>query len=351
MANELEHQPLVPTIDIAGWAEPAARAQIAAEIDEACRRVGFLQLLGHGVDAGVRAELRASARDFFALPLEEKLRYRPPSTDVNRGYAAQGSESLSYSLDRAAPPDLFEAFNIGVGAPPRPHDDPVVFAPNIWPSRPPELRAAFERYFRAVAGLASRLTEIMAVALGLAPDFFAAKTDASVNVLRANNYVRRAGDPAPAPGQLRMGPHTDYGILTILLADPVPGLQIVGPDGGWHDVVPDPDGFVVNLGDALAVWTNDRWRSTVHRVVPPPASETGEAHRQSFAFFHDGNLDAVMECLPTCRSAANPPRYPPTTLGAHVVAKLRGPRTMRESGAVQTLGDRAGIDRAGVSRA
>ncbi len=334
---------VVPTIDISGWTDPTERARIAADVDNACRRVGFLQLLGHGVPDEVRREVRAAATAFFDLPLEEKLRYRPPSPDVNRGYAAQGSESLSYSLDAAAPPDLFEAFNIGVGAPPRPHDGPVVFSPNVWPVRPHELRLAFERYFDAVAMLASRLTEIMARALDLPGEFFRDKTNASVNVLRANNYVRRAGDADPVASQQRMGPHTDYGILTILLADPVPGLQIVGPNGQWHDVVPHSDGFVVNLGDALAVWTNDRWRSTIHRVVPPPPTERGAARRRSFAFFHDGNLDAVMECLPTCQSAENPARYPITTLGEHIVAKLRGPRMMRESGAVQTLGDREGV--------
>jgi isopenicillin N synthase-like dioxygenase len=138
-----------------------------------------------------------------------------------------------------------------------------------------------------------------------------------------------------------MGAHTDYGILTVLLADAAPGLQIVGPDGGWHDVLPLSDGFVVNLGDALAVWTNDRWKSTLHRVVPPPAGATGEARRRSFAYFHDGNLDAVIECLPSCCGPDDPPRYAPITLGQHIMNKLLGPRTMQQSTAVQTVGERS----------
>jgi isopenicillin N synthase-like dioxygenase len=137
-----------------------------------------------------------------------------------------------------------------------------------------------------------------------------------------------------------MGAHTDYGILTVLYADRVPGLEIVGPDGEWHGVVPPDDAFLVNLGDLLAEWTNDRWRSTLHRVVPPPRGTQGAAIRRSIAFFHDGNHDALIECLPTCCSADNPPRYPAVVAGDHLMAKLLGPRTLTASDAVSTAGDR-----------
>ena len=199
----------------------------------------------------------------------------------------------------------------------------------------------FEEYFAAADALAHQLTTVAAVALDLDADFFVDKTDCSVNVLRANNYRRRAGAPAAAVNQMRMGAHTDYGILTVLLADAVPGLQIVGPDGAWHDVLPLTEGVVVNLGDAISIWTNDRWRSTLHRVVPAPPGRD-EARRRSFAFFHDGNTDAVMSCLPSCCSDDDPARYAPLTLGEHVRGKLLGPRTLRQSQATQTVGDRHG---------
>ncbi len=118
-------------------------------------------------------------------------------------------------------------------------------------------------------------------------------------MIRLVRYERAAGEPAPLPEQMRMGAHTDYGIFTTLLADPIAGLQIVGPDGEWIDVVPEPDAVVINIGDALAMWTNDKWRSTLHRVVPP-ADTDGPVLRRSFPFFHDGNADAVIECLPSC---------------------------------------------------
>jgi isopenicillin N synthase-like dioxygenase len=334
---------LVPVIDISAWRTggAAARSRIAAELDDACRRIGFVQIVGHDVPADVRQHLRDATDEFFELPLEEKLRSRPPAPEINRGYAPMGSESLSYSLGVDSPPDLFEAFNVGVGAPPTPADDPVVFAANIWPERPVGMRATVEEYFAAAKGLAELLTDIAAVALDVPPAYFADRTDRSVDVLRVNHYRRRAGDAPPSSGQMRMGAHTDYGILTVLLADAEPGLQIVGPDGAWHDVLPLADGFVVNLGDALAVWTNDRWKSTLHRVVPPPPGVTGEARRRSFAFFHDGNLDAVIECLPSCCGPDNPAKYEPITLGQHIMNKLLGPRTMQQSTAVQTVGERS----------
>ena len=87
--------------------------------------------------------------------------------------------------------------------------------------------------------------------------------------MRTINYERRHDEPDPLPGQQRMGAHTDYGVVTVLWADRTPGLEILGDDGAWHGVVPEPGALLVNLGDLTAEWTNDRWRSTLHRVVPP----------------------------------------------------------------------------------
>jgi isopenicillin N synthase-like dioxygenase len=100
--------------------------------------------------------------------------------------------------------------------------------------------------------------------------------------------------------------------------------------------------LVVNLGDLTAQWTNDRWRSTIHRVVPPPPDDDGVARRRSVAFFHDGNHDAVIECLPTCTNADNPPKYGSVTAGEHLMSKLMGPRLLTASTGVDTAGDRLG---------
>jgi isopenicillin N synthase-like dioxygenase len=282
--------------------------------------------------------------EFFALPTEVKKQCVPPDPSINRGYAARGTEALSYSIGRDAPPDLFEAFNIGDDE--ADYSDPFyaaqrdgAFAPNIWPHAPAQFRSALTDYFRSARDVALMLTDVFAVALGLPDGWFAPFVDRSTTTMRTIRYERRSGEDDPLPGQQRMGAHTDYGIVTVLWAEAVAGLQIVAPGGEWIDVVPAADALVINLGDLTAQWTNDRWRSTVHRVVPPTAAD-GAAVRRSAAFFFDGNWDAVIECLPTCTTAADPPRYPPVTAGQHLVAKLMGPRLLRASEAVDTAGDR-----------
>jgi isopenicillin N synthase-like dioxygenase len=337
---------LVPTVDLEPWhsGDLAGRAEVARQFDEACRSIGFLQVVGHGVPDGVIDEMGRATAEFFALPLEEKRRCVPPDPTINRGYAASGTEALAYSIGMQAQPDLFEAFNIGEDA--VDDSDPYyaaerhrLFAPNIWPDRPAALRSALVAYFAAVRAVALTLTEVFAPALGLPDGWFRPFVDRSTTTMRVNNYERRPDDDEPRTGQQRMGAHTDYGVVTVLYADQVPGLQIVGPDGGWLDVVPDRGAFLVNLGDLTAEWTNDNWRSTLHRVVPPPAG-SDPVRRRSVAFFLDANWDARIECVPTCTDADNPPKYAPVHAGEHLMAKLLGPRTLRPSEAMDTAGDR-----------
>jgi len=340
----------VPTIDISGWTtgDPEARALIAAAVDDAARNVGFLQIVGHGVPVAVVQGALDAMHDFFDRPVDEKERVAYPGLAVNRGYCASESEALAYSLAEPTPPDLLESYVVGST-----HvdlDDPAVvveiediFHPNIWPDAPAWFEPAVTAYFDAVNVVARRMTEIFAVALGLPEQWFAPSLTHSTETLRLNHFERRPGDRDPLPGQQRLGAHTDYGIVTVLHADPVPGLELMGADGAWHGVVPDPGCFVVNLGDLLAQWTNDRWRSTLHRVVPPPVGGTGACRRRSLAFFLDGNHDAIIECLPTCTSVDDPPRYPPTTAGDHLKAKLLAGRTQTTAPAVgltDTVGER-----------
>jgi isopenicillin N synthase-like dioxygenase len=310
----------VPRISLA---DPKA----AAQIDVAASRIGFFQIADHDVPQQVIDDMRAASTAFFGLSLSEKLRYGPPSPDVNRGYAAKGTEGLSYSVGVESPPDLFEAFNLG----PDNVDETkhwantLFFARNIWPASAEFKRAVLD-YYAHVESLACRLTQLFVEALKLSPNHFDSYTDHSTDTLRINHYQRGVDDTKPLPGQLGMGPHTDYGIVTVLYADQVPGLQI-RLDNQWQDVISDPGCFLINLGDLTAQWTNDRWRSTLHRVLPP---EPGQ-QRRSVAFFHDGNYDALIECLPTCTSPDNPSKYAPIRAGEHLMAKLLGPRTLRAS--------------------
>lgn len=326
---------LVPVVDLSA-------SGAASAIDAAATEIGFFQVTGHGVpDEVVDAMLEATER-FFHASHDLKSSCLPATMAINRGWSPLGKESLAYSLGVEAPPDLFEAFNIGHELDPA---DPVhvanrdgFFAPNLWPDLD-GFRESYLAYFDAVEALARRITPVLAVALGLDERFFVGSTDHSPDVLRVNWYERGHGAPAPLPGQQRMGAHTDYGVLTVLWADPVPGFEIMAPDGSWAAVTPEPGCFLVNLGDLLAQWTNDRWRSTLHRVVPPVGD--GACLRRSAAFFHEANADALIEVLPTCLGPDGAGKYPPVTAGEHLRRKLEGSRELRPSSAHQTIGDRS----------
>ena len=336
---ELRAGATVPVIDLMPFrtGDDTARREVAERIDEACSDVGFLSIVGHGVPDELIDEMVSVTSAFFDRPVPEKQRCSVAEKSANRGYASLGSEALSYSIGEASPPDLFEAFNVGWEISDDQVDDYVAvertrfFHPNVWPDDPPELRGVWLRYWDAMDQLGHELMSAMAMALGLAADHFEPSISRNISVMRAINYERRPGSPEPLPDQMRMGAHTDYGSLTILWADDVPGLQIQVEDGSWRPVQPRPGAFLVNLGDLLAEWTNDRWRSTMHRVVPPPAGTDGSARRRSIAWFQQPDHDAVIACLPGCSSPERPARYDPVRSGDHLIAKLMGPRQHRPS--------------------
>ncbi len=331
--------PVVPSLDISPLLDgsPDEIARCATAIDAAGRETGFLSVTGHGVPAALTQQMLDSCTALFDLPATTKQRYVVADRAANRGYSGPGSEALAYSIGKQTPPDLFEAFNVGwefeaVQRAELADGGMPFFAANVWPSdaEVPDLRATWLAYWDAMHELGRVLLQGCALALGLDRTWFEPFVTSTASVMRAINYERFPGSPDPLPEQMRMGAHTDYGSLTILLADPVPGLQI-RRGGEWHDVVPEPGSFLVNIGDLLAEWTNDRWHSTLHRVVPPPRGADGRVRRRSVAWFQQPDPDAVIEVLPSMVSADSPARYPAVTSGAHLMAKLMGPRTGRAS--------------------
>jgi isopenicillin N synthase-like dioxygenase len=243
------------------------------------------------------------------------------------GYAPMQGERLAASLGAHTPPDLKETFSMGPIERPAhitADSDPAeafAYEPTPWPQSLPEFRPAMEAYYTAMAQLVVRIMRHFAVALQLPIDFFDSRIDRHTSALRVLNYP--ALDAPPQPGQLRAGGHTDYGTVTVLKADAAPGGLQVQLDGEWVPVPVVENSLIVNLGDAMARWTNDRWRSTLHRVVVPPAEVAATARRQSIAFFHNANWDALIECIPSCLKQGESPRYAPVTAGDHLMSKFR----------------------------
>jgi isopenicillin N synthase-like dioxygenase len=320
----------VPVIDISSfrmpYADPAARSEVVRRVDEAARTVGFMQITGHGIPAGTLHDFTRATDAFFALDSRAKGKYRCPA-GVNRGYTPPKAESLANSLGLASAADLFEAINVGSSAADFPGLDlpEDVYAANVYPAEVPEFEDAVAAWFEAAGRVARTMVRIFGVALGGRDDYFERFTDHSIDVLRMNNYRLPAPDVQLEKDQLGMGAHTDYGIVTVLWADRVPGLEIHGTDGNWHPVMPAHGALLVNLGDATARWTNEEWISTLHRVAAPRVNGA-LVPRRSAAYFHDGNVDAVIECLPSCVTRDNPARYQPVTVGEHLSAKLAGSR-------------------------
>jgi isopenicillin N synthase-like dioxygenase len=321
----------VPVLDITSfrmpYADAAARSEVVRQVDEAARTVGFMQIIGHGIPATTLSEFTCATDAFFALDARAKARYRCPP-GINRGYTPPKAESLANSLGLVSAADLFEAINVGTSAQDFPELDlpEDVYAGNVYPAdEVPGFEAAVTEWFHAAGRVARTMVRIFGVALGGREDYFEQFTDHSIDVLRMNNYRLPSQDGQLEKDQLGMGAHTDYGIVTVLWADHVPGLEIHGTDGNWHPVMPADGALLVNLGDATARWTNEEWISTLHRVAAPKVNGT-LVPRRSAAYFHDGNVDAVIQCLPSCVTEDNPARYKPVTVGQHLAAKLAGSR-------------------------
>ena len=307
----------LPVVDLAQ--DPR---HLAPAVDEICRDIGFFAVTGHGVAQDVIDTAWRATQRFFDLDLEAKMAARHPTEDDHPyGYFPAGQEALAASLGRVTPPDIKESFNL---APPADHADGTGRfggVDRIWPAAMPGLRPAWEAYYDAMVHLSERLLSLMAQALRVDPAFFLRTVDRHLSALRGLNYPPLTADALP--GQLRAGEHSDYGTLTVLLPGPgTGGLEVLRADDTWVAVQPIEDGFVVNLGDMMQRWTNDRWRSTRHRVAIPDDTHAAAERRQSIAFFHQPNWDARIEAIPTCVEPGESPRHGPVLAGPWLASKF-----------------------------
>jgi isopenicillin N synthase-like dioxygenase len=317
----------VPVIDIAPYTHggEAGKRAVAAEVRRACEEIGFFTITGHGVPESLVEEARHLALEFFAHPMPVKREIERPPSKISRGYSWVGDRGLAYSLGDKSPPDLQESFAMGpisaapadvAGTP----AEQAFFYPNLWPHNPLRYRAVFEHLYREMEGIATRIMRIFAIALDLPEHHFDDKVDQHTSTMRAVLYPPLSAPPEP--GQLRAGAHTDYGTVTILRGDDVPGgLQVRLLNGEWVDVHPVPGSFVCNIGDLMMRWTNDRWLSNMHRVaVPPPAH--AHNHRLTLVFFHNPNCDAEIRCIdPNAPAKYEPVRFGDYYLGKHMKAQ------------------------------
>ena len=294
---------VLPLVDISRFtARPGpAREAFLADLRHAAHDVGFFYVVGHGVDRAVTDDVLAAAREFFALPVEERLAIENVNSPQFRGYTREGTEYTAGSPDQRDQLDVGperEPLTLGP-------DDPAylrLIGPNQWPTGVPSLKPAVLRWLAEADRVGRSVLRALAAALGQPDDYFDTWFDDEASIsLKVVRYPGRAqGEPAQG-----VGAHKDYGYLALLLQDDLGGLQVEGPDGRWIDAPPVPDAFVFNIGELLEVATRGYLRATRHLVVSPPAGRD----RYSVPVFVGPRLDAVV---------------PPIGLPAELAAQARG---------------------------
>jgi isopenicillin N synthase-like dioxygenase len=314
----------LPVIDVSALrsANPDDYRQTAVEIDHACRQFGFFYVSGHGTQPTLIRDVWAMTRSFFDLPEEVRQRLSIRHSTAGRGYEGIGTQALGASGN----PDFKESFYLGLEPDPKRPPEMRAYGegPNQWPEEIQGFKSVMQRYIAEMQGLAARLMRGIGMALNLPPTYFDPFLTDPLARLRLLHYPPSADRQAPLNGA---GAHTDFGGLTLLLQDENGGLQVWDQGSGdWIDADPIPDTFVVNLGDLIARWTNEAYRSTQHRVL-----NVSGRRRYSVPFFMHGNVDYVVNCIPSCVQPQNPPRYPPVTVGEHYRERFARSRAERRT--------------------
>jgi isopenicillin N synthase-like dioxygenase len=296
----------LPVMDLGPFfaGEAGALEVLAPKWRAACEGVGFMCLVNHGFPDAEIERMETEVRRFHALPMDEKLKIKVDQHQ--RGYIPAKATIQTHSkYQKSVKPASVECLVLATDYP---DNDPNVvagkqfYAQNQWPADLPGFRETVESYMSQVKDLCKRTLPIWEAALKLEPGFFAPYFENSHCYFRLAKYPRVA---FAAENEFGLSAHADTGFMTFLPPAKEQGLQVLDTDGVWF--WPEiPDGAIIfNIGQFLERWTNERFRATPHRVLPPRDHD-----RYSFACFVNTSLDAIAECLPTCTSPDNPPKYP-----------------------------------------
>jgi len=281
----------VPLVDLTAWFDGSDRAGVAQAVDRALTSVGFFLVTAHGVDLTLLAETRAAFEEFFAQPSGAKSTVRMPQLGM-AGWAPMGMEANGYSFGHETPPDMKESYRLGAHVLP---GREALRGENVWPSTPDGFRATVTYYIAAIDQLHMELLRVCAAAAGQDDgEFFARCAMRNDNTLNVNWYPPLAHVGEPKPDQYRIGPHTDFGSLTLLY--PQPGssaLEVQLADGSWVHAPVIDDAITVNVGDMLSHWTGGRWRSAIHRMLPPVGAAANES-LLSLVYFCEPDPDTMI---------------------------------------------------------
>ncbi|PPR12060.1 MAG: 2-oxoglutarate-dependent ethylene/succinate-forming enzyme [Alphaproteobacteria bacterium MarineAlpha11_Bin1] len=312
LGAEYISEDVLPIIDITSLrsGDKWARNAVASEIRSACLDLGFMYIVGHGVDPELRAEVFAQSARFFAQPRDLKLVTDMKLSPHNRGYEPLGAQTL----EDGARPDLKEGFYIGEEIPmdhPRLQNGSFNLGPNQWPEGLPGFEVTMMNYYVEMLSLGETLMRGIALSLALEENYFANFCREPLTALKLLHYPPQPANPDLS--EKGCGAHTDFGGITMLMQDENGGLQVLGKNQKWLHAPPIQDAYVVNLADMISRWTNDMYRSTLHRVINLSGMD-----RYSVPFFFSGRPAHEVVALECCLADGEEPKYPPTTVEEHM---------------------------------
>ncbi|XP_010525683.1 PREDICTED: protein DMR6-LIKE OXYGENASE 1 [Tarenaya hassleriana] len=300
----------IPVIDLSRLEDAENIGKVVSEIGEACEKWGFFQVINHGVTCDARQHLESVARAFFDLTIDEKRRIKRDEANPVGYHDGEHTKDVR---------DWKEVFDVYLNdcmvlpASPDPEDEELRVVYNKWPRFPSDFREACEEYARQAEKLAFKVLELVSLSLGLTGEHFNGYFEKQMSFLRVNRYPT-CHRPDLALG---VGRHKDADVLTVLAQDQVGGLQVSRrSDGLWFPVRPVPGALVINIGNCMEVWTNDKYWSAEHRVVVNTTEE-----RYSIPFFlmpsHDVEVKPLEELL------NDPPKYKGYKWGKFYVSRNR----------------------------
>ncbi|KAF2460146.1 hypothetical protein BDY21DRAFT_384514 [Lineolata rhizophorae] len=306
-----------PVLDFSAFygSDAAAKQKLVAQVRECCLHNGFFQITGHRIPSSLQEKVMDCSKRFFDLSLDEKTKISKANNSYNRGYELLHSQIL----EEGTAPELKEGLYLGEEIPsshPYFVNKKLNSGPNQWPTgidNLEEFQQTTMTYYASMFELAKDVLAAVALTLDLPEDYFGSFVDGAVAAMRFLHYP-----PQPPDSNERLtrgvGAHTDFGSVTLLLQDEVDGLQVWDRDvEQWFDVLPVKGAYVVNLGNMMQRWSNDRYKSNLHRVINKSGKE-----RYSIPFFFNGNPDYVIDCLPNC-AVDEPANYPPITVTAAIL--------------------------------
>jgi len=267
--------------------------------------IGFFMIKGHKFNPIVMNSLWNSTKDYFDQPSEIKSLIKMTPT-YPYGYETTEILSQTFNNEKRVYSDMKETFQVCLN-----------YSENKLPSTPKDIDKHITQYYNEMNILSGKILEIFALVLGLPRYYFKDKIDNHQSALRMLNYPHVNNYE---PAKIRCSAHSDYGILTILKQDNTGGLQVLSIDDNWIDATPQEDCFVINIGDLFKRWTNDKWKSTIHRVINPTIKENVNNRRQSIAFFFNANPDALIKTFDSCKINCIS-KYPDILAGEYLLNK------------------------------